>query len=186
MSACLAIDFGSAKIILLGERIKFREINNEPGPRGRGKGLKNSSMRGLIAVQAHFCHLVVVILKLMHPDGMINMPAVFPVPYFKITEMILFGEEDPEGASQVFDGFVPVLLPGELQFLKLFVVQGNRVKVSGCIPEFLFPVLDPHQLVFVVEFGHFSFKPLTLIVYLNKITVFYFVKFDHMASFLRI
>jgi hypothetical protein len=37
MSACLAIDFGSAKIILLSERIKFQGINIRnarfPGPK---------------------------------------------------------------------------------------------------------------------------------------------------------
>src|SRR5664279_82219 len=183
MSACLAIDFGSAKIILLGERIKFHRINIRPRLNRHIERQKTLKKGYLHPAKVHFGHLAIEILEFMDPYRMVNMTPVFPIPDFKFTELVSGRDHQPEWSAHIFDRFVVINDLFKTHFGHLCIIQRYRIKIIWFKPVILVAVMDANLLVFMVNICNLAVKSLSIEIRLNNVSFLNVLKSDHIAFF---
>ena len=90
-----------------GKKIHFYEkITRSTGKKLNRNQPGHPLMRLNPLRQIHFRHLMIVILKLMDTQRLVNMSPVFPVPNLKIGEIPILGHQHPERTMQIFSGAV--------------------------------------------------------------------------------
>jgi len=119
----------------------------------------------------------------MDTDGMMYMPAIFPVPDLQLPKLTGGRYQDAERSPHIFNRIIGIYLFFKAQFTQLLVIYRYDIQVIGLKPVVLIPMMYTNLPVFMVQFRYFSFKTLTSEICLKNVPNLDILKSDHIGIF---
>jgi hypothetical protein len=133
--------------------------------------------------QIYLGHSMIMILKLMHTQGLRNMPPILPIPHLKIGKIPFPGQKDPERPIHILHRPIRLLLLFKVEFHQLSLIQRDWKKMGGLIPKTLNTGLYANQPIGPIQLGHLSLPTLSLELCPNDISASQLMEIDHTKDF---
>ena len=126
-----------------------------------------------------------MVLQLVHPKRVADMPFVFPVPDFKGTEIARLRNQEPERPVHIFYRLVGIDHLFKIQLLQDFIIHRHRIQIVRCIIILLIAGLYTNGFIIMIQLHHIAQGLNAFVIRFYNIAHPDFVKFDHNACTLN-